>query len=258
MALVANWRSNHTFDNQGLTPEESARAVARDVQDRVLPFVARIQSNEQLLQFLVNDEEPFPWFRSQGLARLAEVAKLEATIGARQSLLDQLASTHKQMLEEQLDGVSLATYTECIRKAARGDAHCCPKQVLALGFAPLEPSFPLWRPICSRIRAIRSRRTVLDSIFEVPSNRFGPQTQSDTGIDGPPRRWSHPQRSWTAPFWLGRRHDLRPGLLERLGAYEARPPPTASTAVLDGNGRRLCALSSHGYFRCPPSPGCLC
>jgi hypothetical protein len=117
-----------------------------------------------------------------------------------------------------------------------GRNHCCPKQVLALGFAPLEPSFPLWRPICSRIRAIRSRRTVLDSIFEVPSNRFGPQTQSDTGIDGPPRRWSHPQRSWTAPFWLGRRHDLRPGLLERLGAYEARPPPTASTAVLDGNG----------------------
>lgn len=122
MALVANWRSNHTFDNRGLTPEESARAVAKDVQDHVLPFVAKLQSNEQLLQFLVNDEEPFPWFRSQGLARLAEVAKLEATIDARHSLLEQLAFTHKQMLEDQLDGVSLATYTECIRKAARGDA----------------------------------------------------------------------------------------------------------------------------------------
>jgi hypothetical protein len=122
IALVAGWRSNHTIDNRGLDPDESARAVARDVQARVLPFIAKFDSDEQLLQFLVKDEEPFPWFRSQGLSRLAEVAKLEAALDVRDSSLERLASAHRQMLEDQLDEVSLATYTECIRRAARSDA----------------------------------------------------------------------------------------------------------------------------------------
>lgn len=120
IAPIAGWRSNHTFDNRGLQPDESARAVARDVQAHVLPFIATFGSDKELLDFLVIDEEPFPWFRSQGLSRLAEIARLEAVLDVRQSRLEHLASTHKQMLEDQLDEVSLATYVECVRRAAGG------------------------------------------------------------------------------------------------------------------------------------------
>ncbi|MDP2006965.1 MAG: hypothetical protein Q8K45_14915 [Rubrivivax sp.] len=122
IALVAGWRSNHTFDNRGLEPDESARAVARDVQAHVLPFIAKLDSDKQLMHFLVKDEEPYRWFRSQGLSRLAEIAKLEAALDVRDSILENLASTHKQMLEDQLDEVSLEAYVECIRNAARSDA----------------------------------------------------------------------------------------------------------------------------------------
>jgi len=122
VALLAGWRSNYTFDNRGLEPDESAEAVAKDVQTRVLPFIAELDSDSQLLQFLVKDDEPNRWFRSQGLSRLAEIAKLEAILQVQDSSLEQLASIHEQVLENQLEGVSLATYVKRVRHAARGDA----------------------------------------------------------------------------------------------------------------------------------------
>ena len=122
VALIAGWRSDHTFDNRGMHPDESARAVAKDIENWVLPFTRRLTSDDQLLDFLVRDEEPFPWFRSQGLTRLAEVAKLEAVLDVDRSSLEVLAATHQQMLEDQLDAVSLSSYTESVRSAARSDA----------------------------------------------------------------------------------------------------------------------------------------
>lgn len=122
IALIAGWRSDHTFDNRGMEPDESARVVARDVQNHVLPFTGTLTSDEQLLGFLIKDEEPFPWFRSQGLVRLAEVAKLEATLNFDHSSLDNLAIKHEPLLDNQLDGVALSSYTESIRRAARSDA----------------------------------------------------------------------------------------------------------------------------------------
>lgn len=122
IALVAGWRSNHTFDNRGMNPDQAAVAVAKDVKASVLPFFARLDSDEALLDFLVKDEEPFPWFRSQCLSRLAEVAKLEQVLKVPESRLENLASTHRQMLTDQLDNVALETYVESIRHAASSDA----------------------------------------------------------------------------------------------------------------------------------------
>jgi hypothetical protein len=122
VALIAGWRSNHTFDNRGMEADESARAVARDVQNHIFPFIGTLVSDEQLWAFLVKDEEPFNWYRSQGLARLAEVAKLEVALDFHDSRVENLAMQHQRMLEDQLDGVELSNYSESIRRAARMEA----------------------------------------------------------------------------------------------------------------------------------------
>jgi hypothetical protein len=118
---VAGWRSNFTFDNRGLSPDEAARGVAADIQSRVMPFIAGVQTDQQLLHLLTSDAEPYPWFRSQSLARLAEVALLEARLGDPGHRVLSLASRFAPMLQDQLDGVELPQYVEGVLAAAQRD-----------------------------------------------------------------------------------------------------------------------------------------
>ncbi len=115
---VAGWRSNFTFDNHGLSPDEAAKQVASDMQIKVMPFVSGLQTADQLLKLLTNDEEPYPWFRAQGLTRLAEVAILEESLRRPHRSATNLAARFSSMLQDQLDDVALSQYVNSVLAAA--------------------------------------------------------------------------------------------------------------------------------------------
>lgn len=123
IGLVAGWHTDHTFDNRGLSPDEAARQVARDVATKVVPFAERFSSDTRLLNLLVEDNEPFPWFRSQGLTRIAEIACLEARLGCAATMVPGLAEKHNANLQDQLDGVDLSEYIGGVLEAVRSGAH---------------------------------------------------------------------------------------------------------------------------------------
>ena len=118
---VAGWRADHTFDNRGMSPDDAARQVAQHVASKVMPFAEQISSDNRLLNWLVEDQEPFPWFRSQGLTRIAEIACLEARLGYVVTVVPKLAEKHSAMLTDQLDGVDLSEYVRGILGAVRSD-----------------------------------------------------------------------------------------------------------------------------------------
>jgi len=115
---LLGWRSDHTFETRGLSPDETAARVAEDVRARVLPFAARIHDDPALLAHLCHDEEPNPWYRSQGLLRLAEIAKLEAILGIESSHVPELTERFQVMLQDQLDDVPLQSYVNNVLGAA--------------------------------------------------------------------------------------------------------------------------------------------
>ncbi len=115
---IAGWRADHTFDSKAIPREFYATQIAKDLSTKVIPFVGLHQTSDQLLKLLAADREPFPWYRSQGLTRLAEIAWLERAVGSSPPQLLALASTHQDQLQDQLDGVTLADYIKGIRSTA--------------------------------------------------------------------------------------------------------------------------------------------
>jgi hypothetical protein len=118
---LAGWRSNHTIDNRNLSPDETAVRVAEDVQRTVLPRLACLTTDDQLFEFLCQDTEPFPWFRSQPLTRIAEVFHLANRLGQPESTYLTLVETHRQLLQDQLPDLTVSQYINNVLSALRGD-----------------------------------------------------------------------------------------------------------------------------------------
>jgi hypothetical protein len=107
---LLGWRPDHTFDNRGLTPDESATQISEEVRAHVLPYVERSRTSQDLYALLCSDEEPWSWWRSQGLLRVAEIAKLEVILGVVHPKAAELAKRFETMMQDQLDEVSLDDY----------------------------------------------------------------------------------------------------------------------------------------------------
>jgi hypothetical protein len=64
-----------------LDDHDFASRVERIVEDRLIPLVKEVTSKEKLLETLVGDKEPFPWFATNGAIRAAIIVAIANQTG---------------------------------------------------------------------------------------------------------------------------------------------------------------------------------
>jgi hypothetical protein len=121
VASLTNW-PQLKLDVGTMTAEESADAIAQDIAQHVLPFIATVSDDAAYFARLMSNEPPMPWTSGQPLHRLAEAAWLAAELKRPTATLDRFIEENRELLERNLRGISVATYLSTVRIAIAHDA----------------------------------------------------------------------------------------------------------------------------------------
>jgi hypothetical protein len=114
---------NLTRSHLGKPASETATEIADSIRQHVVPFVASLTTDEKYLEAISGSHGPLRWgLYGQPLLRAAEIAYLTKLLGRSiQALLPQVAAK-ANYLKQQLDGVTVDQYMECVIKALPSDA----------------------------------------------------------------------------------------------------------------------------------------
>jgi hypothetical protein len=76
LGTLASWEPRSSIKISAITQDALARKIQTDIREKLFPIVAGIRNIDDLLSFLLIDEEPRPWVRCNGAIRAAEIAHL--------------------------------------------------------------------------------------------------------------------------------------------------------------------------------------
>ena len=99
--------------------DETAARVATDMSAHVFPFLRRINTEEEMFNFLVSNEEPMPWYQCSPLTRLTHIIYLANKLVIPDERYMPAIERESKFIANQLAGVDTKTFVQNVTEAAR-------------------------------------------------------------------------------------------------------------------------------------------
>jgi hypothetical protein len=115
---LTNWGDMRALSIRDLSHDETAARVATDISQFLIPFLARVATERNLLEILLRDEEPMPWYQFGPLTRATHIVFLATRNGLEEKVYRPAIERHAKFIANQLTGVEAAVFLDRVIDAA--------------------------------------------------------------------------------------------------------------------------------------------